>query len=120
MNSELNLIFLAVMITCAAFVGAVNSKGTSKMIISYILAFVCLAVSGFKITKYATSATRERNLQIAEEVGKKIEDKLEILEEKEAGLKDEEQNELIAKYKREAGKLVENMKRLNGRISNFI
>jgi len=76
MNPEFNFILMTVMITCVAFVGATNSKGTSKMVVSYILAFVCLAVTAFSVSQYLVATSKKRASEIAGETGKIIGEKL--------------------------------------------
>jgi hypothetical protein len=115
MNTEMNLILLSIMITCAAFIGAVNSKGASRMIVSYILAFVCLAITAFKTTQYTMSLSIERDKKITAELGKTIENKLEMIEEKEGIVNQEEVN----KYMKDVGSLVYKMKQITGKLSRF-
>jgi hypothetical protein len=110
MDTETTSVFLMVMVTCAAFVGAVNSRGTAKLVVSYLLAFICLAGSVFSITKYAVSASQQKASQLADEASQLIEEKLEKIEEMAEAEKmeeaEQEKQELINDYKRKAGEIL--------------
>ena len=64
MNGDINSIAFMVLITCTALIGAVNSRGTGKMVVSYILAFVCLALTAFSTTRYFSNAQQEKTQQL--------------------------------------------------------
>ncbi|MFC1586641.1 hypothetical protein ACFL5V_13930, partial [Fibrobacterota bacterium] len=119
MNPDLNFILLTIMVTCAAFVGAANARGTNRTVVSYILSFICLAITSFYIAQYFVSASRERASQIAGEAGKILEDKLEEMEAKLDDDKEAQNQAEIDKYNDLAGALVYKMKQLSGRISNL-
>ena len=72
----IDFILLAVMITCAAFVGAINSRGITRMILSYVLATACLGISGFKIAQHAMASSKQRNMELAEAVSQDVKDEL--------------------------------------------
>ncbi len=88
MNIHANYLILMILITCSAFIGAINSRGTAKMIISYILAFVCLASTAFYVTQYAMEASQKRTAALTMNA-QSIENKLDALEEKELALEEE-------------------------------
>jgi len=61
MNNELTIVMIMILISCVALIGAINSRGTGKLVVSYLLAFVCLALTAFNATQYFAQANQQKN-----------------------------------------------------------
>jgi lipopolysaccharide export LptBFGC system permease protein LptF len=119
MTLDINFVLLTVMVSCVAFVGAANAKGTARLLVSYLLAFVCLAITAFYLSQYIASASQKRAKEIAGEAGKIIEEKLEEIELKEEEIEEDEDQIAIDDYKSKANGVLDKINDINQKLSHF-
>ncbi|MBF0430803.1 MAG: hypothetical protein HQK83_05960 [Fibrobacteria bacterium] len=123
MNPEITPTLIMIMISCVAIIGAINSRGTAKTVLSYLLAFICLAITTFCITQHVMALSQNRNSMLAHEAEKIMESKLEKIEEAQMARQDALERNNSSKensaYKETTLDLVTKVKRLNYNISVF-
>jgi lipopolysaccharide export LptBFGC system permease protein LptF len=122
MTLDINFVLLTVMVTCIAFVGAVNAKGSTKMLVSYLLAFICLAITAFYLSQHIAAASKQRTSQIAGEIKEeliKMETDEDLLEDSEEELEKQEKQKELEDYKKQANEILVKIREINQKVSRF-
>lgn len=122
MTLDINFVLLTVMVTCVAFVGAANAKGSARMLVSYLLAFVCLAITAFYLSQHIAAASKQRTSEIAGEIKEeliKMESDEDLLEDSEEELERQEKQKELEDYKKQANEILVKIREINQKVSRF-
>ncbi len=127
MNQEIYSLGIMLFISCAALIGAINSRGTVKMVFSYLLAFICLAGTGFLIGQYVSNMSQAKAFKF-EESNKALEQKVEEMqqtleetmkEEAEQSAQEAAKAKAIADYKKEAYSVLLKGQKVASRLTGY-
>lgn len=102
MSTEFPWIVCYILITCVAFIGAINSKGPVRSGLSYFLAVLCLVLSGYQSFRLGVQVQNKVSEANELESGNKIEEKLDAIESLEQNLALQKQEELKNQQLQEA------------------
>ena len=123
MENENYFLALMVLASCVSLIGAINARGTTRMILSYMLSFVCIAVSVFFVTQYVMAIPEKLVTQIKDEAQKIREEKAELEEEMENAAEVEamerEKAQQKKAYRDAANPLLDQLRRLNASVGSF-